>query len=184
MPMLGLTYAAYVALVGGSMIAFDAPPEAPGTTPPSWMTAVGRTAPQGGAVTARGATRRTAVDVEWRPDALGAWPLPWGLKPVAAVGAFSDGGAWLGPGVRKDFRLGSVGITPYTGPVLYQRQLGGGVRINRGKEWLQFRTGFDVWVPVGPTMRLGIGHYHLSNAQITKGSADTDVWRVSLAWRL
>ena len=27
MPMLGLTYAAYVALVGGSMIVFDAPQE-------------------------------------------------------------------------------------------------------------------------------------------------------------
>ena len=40
MPVLGLTYAAYVALVGGSMIAFDAPGEAahgaPGTAP-TWV---------------------------------------------------------------------------------------------------------------------------------------------------
>ena len=180
MPVLGLTYAAYVALVGGSMIAFDAPREAPGTMP-SWLTAVGRTDPQGGAVTARQAARSTAVDIEWRPDTLGALPLPWGLKPVAAAGAFSDGGAWLGLGVRKDFRVGPVGMTPYTGPVLYQSRLGDGAR---GNEWLQFRTGFDVWMPVGSAMRLGIGHYHLSNAQITKGSADTDVWRLSVAWRL
>ncbi len=176
MPMLGLTYAAYVALVGGSMIVFDAPQEV-SPTPTPWVLAVGRTAPQGGAAAGRGATRSTAVDVEWRGEA--AWPL--GLKPVVAAGVFADGGAWVGSGVRKDFRLGSVGITPHTGPVLYQSRLGEG---SRGSEWLQFRTGVDVWLPLGKSGHLALGHYHLSNAQITRGSADTDVWRVSLSWRL
>jgi hypothetical protein len=180
MPLLGMTYAAYVALVGGSMVAFDAPPTPPGATP-NWLVAVGRTDPQGRAVAARGAQRSTTMDVEWRPDTLGSWSLPWGLKPVVAAGAFADGGAWLGTGVRKDFRLGPLGISPHTGPVLYQSRLADGARSN---EWLQFRTGFDVWLPLGTNARVGVGHYHLSNAQITRGSADTDAWRLSFHWRL
>lgn len=181
MPVLGLTYAAYVSLVGASLVAFDestssASADLAAPAPATWVVGVGQTDPQAGARLRRQAQRQSSLDVEWRSSQ--AW---WrGIKPLVAAGAFADGGAHVGLGVYRDFQWGALSVTPFTGPVLYQSQLGQ----SSSSELLQVRTGFDVKWRVSPQMHMGLGHYHLSNAQITQGSADTDVWRATLSWAL
>jgi hypothetical protein len=91
-----------------------------------------------------------------------------------------DGAAYVTAAVRKDYRLGPVQITPYIGPALYQSHLG--TRF-ASKELLQFRTGFDVFVPVSNRLSFGLGFYHMSNANITNASAGLDVTRLGLQYR-
>jgi hypothetical protein len=181
MPVLGLTYAAYVSLVGASLVAFDestssAANHSTQPAPAHWVVGVGQTDPQAGARARRQAHQHPSLDLEWRSGQV--W---WrGIKPLVSAGAFADGGAHLGVGVYRDFHWGAWSVTPFTGPVLYQSQLGQ----SASSEILQVRTGFDVKWAISPQTQLGLGHYHLSNAQITRGSADTDVWRATLSWSL
>lgn len=102
-----------------------------------------------------------------------------GIKPVYSF-AVSREGAMLGAvGLYGGFRLGPVEITPHFSVGLYQDGIGG----FDAKELLQFRSGIDALVPLSDTVSLGLGIYHVSNADITRRSADLDVARLSIVWR-
>jgi len=172
MSAFGLTYAMYVAIVGGTLILVDPPPEATTATSAqnAWLFSVGRNDPDKKPVGENG-----FLSVEYRP----AQEIGWRFKPAYALGVSVDGAAYVTAAVRKDYRLGPVQITPYIGPALYQSKLG---RFE-SKELLQFRTGFDVFVPLTNKLSFGLGFYHMSNANITNKSAGLDITRVSLQYR-
>lgn len=164
--LLGLTYAQFVAIVGGSMLAFDAPYQSANQDTKYLITA-GTNAKNKGPV-----GRDGLLTLEARP----ANELAWGFKPVYSLGLSVDGAAFAGYGVRKDYSWRDVQVTPFFGPVLYQESLGN----FQGKQLLQFRTGFDVIYNFSPAVGLGWGFYHISNAGITTESAGIDVSRVTL----
>ena len=174
MAPFGLTYAVYVAIVGGSMLAFDPPPVAPsvtGTPPSLWRASLGFNDPKKGTVGQDG-----IFTLEYRPET----EIGWRFKPLYVVGASVDGAAYLGAAVRKDYQLGPVQVSPFIGPVLYQSQLG---NTFKSKELVQFRTGFDVLVPLTKDLSAGAGYYHISNAALTNASAGLDVTQVSLQYK-
>jgi len=164
--LLGLTYAQFVAVVGGAMVAFDGhePVQADASRALVSIDHVYKN--QGLAV------KESMLSVELRP----AQEWIWGFKPVYAVGAATDNSAYASLGVRKDYHFGNVQVTPFLGPALYQSKLG----TFKGNELLQFRTGFDVIYNMSPNVGFGVGVYHISNAQITKHSADKDMRRLTL----
>jgi hypothetical protein len=174
MAPFGLTYAVYVAIVGGSMIAFDPPPATPsvtGTPPSLWQLSLGRNDPKKGTVGQDG-----IFTLEYRPET----EIGWRFKPLYVVGASVDGAGYVGVGVRKDYTLGPVQVTPFIGPVLYQSQLG---NTFNSKELIQFRTGFDVLLPISKEFSAGMGYYHVSNAALTGSSAGLDVTKVTLQYK-
>jgi hypothetical protein len=173
MSAFGLTYAMYVAIVGGTLIAVNPAPEATTAGVPAqndWLFSYGRQDPDKKPVGEDG-----FLSVEYRP----AHEIGWRFKPLYALGVSVDGAAYVSAAVRKDYRLGPVQITPYIGPALYQSKLGRFA----SKELLQFRTGFDVLVPLTNKVSVGLGYYHMSNAKITNASAGLDITRVSLQYR-
>lgn len=113
--------------------------------------------------------------LEWRPEQY--WV--WGTKPIWSLGVAGDGAFYVSGGVRGDFTLGRVLMTPHFSLALYQDGQGG----FEAKELLQFRTGIDAFLPLGDRTMVGLGYYHLSNAQLTRRSADLDVVRLSLLVR-
>ncbi len=121
------------------------------------------------------ATQHAVATFEWRPDTA----LFWGTKPIWSLGISETGAAYVAGGIRGDFTLGRVLVTPHFSLALYRDGEGG----FESKELLQFRTGIDAFVPVGERTMLGIGYYHLSNAGLTSRSADWDVVRLSLLLR-
>ena len=174
MAPFGLTYAVYVAIVGGSMLAFDPPPATPsvtGTPANLWHLSVGRNDPKKGTVGQDG-----IVTLEYRPET----EIGWRFKPLYVVGASVDGAAYIGAAVRKDYQLGPVQVTPFIGPVLYQSFASNAFN---SKELIQFRTGFDVLVPINKELSAGMGYYHVSNASLTNASAGLDVTKVTLQYK-
>lgn len=166
-----MTYAAYVALVGASMLApetsFNAQPvEAKNKT---WLVSVG--------TNAKGKSD-VGQDGFLTAEYLSYSPLLWELKPNFAIGLSVDGGGFVGAGVRKDFAWGPVVVTPSFGPVLFQSDLG---RFE-SKELIQFKTGIDASIAVAKNAYVGVGVFHISNAGLTKSSAGVDVTRVSVRW--
>lgn len=168
--LLGMTYAQFVAALGGGMLAFE-PPVVPESNQSHWMVSVGTNDKDKAPVGQDG-----FLDLELHP----AQEWAWGFKPVYAVGVSVDGAAYASVGVRKDYRWGKFQFTPFIGPALYQQDLGGSFE---SEQLLQFRSGFTFSVDVTPNARLGLGMYHISNAQITEQSAEIDVTRVTLQIR-
>lgn len=102
-----------------------------------------------------------------------------GVRPVFGLGATREGSVLATAGVYRVFRIGPVAATPHFGPALFHDGRAG----LDARALLQFRSGIDVFVPVGETVALGLGIYHVSNAGITSRSANLDVVRVSLLRR-
>ena len=164
--ILGLSYAEFVAIIGGSMLAFD-PADHPANQDNRYLVTAGTNAKHKTPVGQDG-----FLAVEVRPSE----EIRWGLKPVYVAGLSVDGAGFAGYGVRKDYHWKNVQITPFTGPVIYQRSLSN----FEANQLLQFRTGFDVIYNFTPDVGLGMGVYHISNAGITSASAGIDVTRFTL----
>jgi hypothetical protein len=175
MSAFGMTYAVYVALVGSSMVAFDSrppPPNAPQAQHGTWNYSLGYDDPRKGTPGASG-----FVNVEYLPNG----PVLWrGLVPRYDFGISVDGAVFGSAGLRKGFYVSNVIITPYTGIVAYQSDLS---KSYKGRELIQFKTGIDVSLPLTPKVSLGIGYFHISNAGLTRSSAEIDVSRVLLQYR-
>lgn len=105
--------------------------------------------------------------------------LGWGLRPIYGVAVSGQGGILGTAGLHAVFQLGVVEVTPHFSLGLWQDGSGG----FDSDELIQFRTGIDAFLPLSPTVSLGLGIYHVSNAGITSRSADLDVVRLSLLWR-
>jgi hypothetical protein len=167
--ILGMTYAKFVAIVLGGMVGFQ-PAEHPASKDSQWLVTAGTNGKDKTPVGQEG-----FITVERRP----AEELAWGFKPVQSLGLSVDGAGFIGYGVRKDYRWGDVQLTPFFGPVLYQKSLGN----FEAKQLVQFRTGFDVMYNLTPAVGVGVGLYHISNARLTAQSAEIDVTRVTLQFK-
>lgn len=190
MAVLGLTYATYVALTVGAMAflpsdeqagneaggkdrtathseGLKAPADASGT----WLFSYGMNNPN---------KTSPGKDGFWSAEYWPSAPLFWKLKPIYGVGVSSDGAAYVTAATRRDFKVGPIMITPYTGPILYQSDPGSKWE---GRELIQFRTGIDVVIPVTNALSVGAGFYHISNAGLTTRSAEIDVSRISVQYR-
>lgn len=167
--LLGLTYAQFVAIVGGGMLVFD-PADHPESLNTHLVISVGQNAKNKSPVGQNG-----FLTIEGRPSR----EIAWGFKPVYSMGLSVDGAGFVGYGVRKDYRWGDLQLTPFFGPVLYQQQIG---RFE-AKQLVQFRTGFDVIYNVTPSVGMGLGMYHISNAGLTSESAGIDVTRFTLQFK-
>ncbi len=163
MPAIEGAYAIYVAAIAASLAFFQ-----PDSGMQAGDPASGRVAFSLGANIndSTSAARDGIATLTWRPER--DWRL--GLKPGLALGLAEDAG-FVALELRKDFRWGNVTVTPFIGPALWQAG-GGGLDAD---ELLQVRTGFDVAVRLGDRLELSAGTYHISNAQVTTGSADIDV---------
>lgn len=102
-----------------------------------------------------------------------------GLRPIYSFAASGQGAIYGAVGLHGAFSLGPVEITPHLSVGLFQDGRGG----FEARELLQFRSGIDAFLPLGPNTALGLGIYHVSNAGITRRSADLDVVRLSILWR-
>ena len=89
------------------------------------------------------------------------------------------GGVMVGAGLYLPGQLGAVEVTPHFSVVAWQDGRGG----FEVRELVQFRSGIDLAVPVSPTTSVGLGIFHVSNAGITRRSANLDVVRLAVLWR-
>ncbi|NTW55725.1 MAG: hypothetical protein HGB20_01615 [Chlorobiaceae bacterium] len=176
MSVLGLSYATYVALTAGVLVFVNpAEEKTAGENLPihknEWLITAGSNSKSG----SDGPGKDVLISVDYRPDSY----LFWKFKPLYAFGFAPDGAVYTSFGIRKDYRIGPVQITPFFGPALYQRDIGSRWE---AKELLQFRTGFDVMVPVTGEIKIGGGFYHISNGQNNDYSADIDVTHATVAF--
>lgn len=105
--------------------------------------------------------------------------LRYGLRPIYSFAVSGQGAVYGAVGLHGAVSLGPVEITPHFSVGLFQdRRTGFDAR-----ELLQFRSGLDAFLPLGPDLAVGLGLYHVSNARITRRSANLDVVRLSLLWR-
>lgn len=167
----GVTYAVFIGAILG-LLAFGKPGEESirrGAQAPNWLLSYGRNAPgksdfgQDGVMT-----------VEYRSDRA----LWFGLKPVYAAGT-DFRGAFVSVGLRKDFFLGDLQVSPYFGPALYQSRL----RDFSGGELMQFRTGIDLSYAVSDRIHVALGYYHMSNGRNDDHTAAVDVTRLVVSCR-
>lgn len=167
----GVTYAVFIGAILG-LLAFgkpDAESIRRGAQAPNWLLTYGRNAPDKSDFGQDG-----VLTVEYRSDQEG-W---FGLKPVYAAGTdFS--GAFVSVGVRKDFFLGDLQVTPFFGPALYQSRL----RDFSSGELIQFRTGIDLSYAIGDRMHVALGYYHMSNGRNDDHTAAIDVARLAVLCR-
>lgn len=115
------------------------------------------------------------LTVEQRPDRE-IWSA---LSPVYSFAISGKGAGYVAAGLRADVPLGQWLLTPHFSLAFYQDGEGG----FDSRELIQFRTGFDVFVPVTRQVSMGLGYYHMSNAGLTRKSADLDVLRLGVLWR-
>jgi hypothetical protein len=86
------------------------------------------------------------------------------LIPAVGITANSDGGYWAHAGFRYDLELKPNWIlTPNVAVAGYEK--GGGRDLGLG---LQFRTGVELAYQLTTSSRIGLGIYHMSNANIGK----------------
>lgn len=116
----------------------------------------------------------------WSVDYLPDGELFWGLQPLYGVGVFGDGGVYITAGLRKDFRWNKITLTPHTGTALFESGQNGA---NFDDETIQFRTGLDVGLQLNDRLDVSLGYFHMSNAGLTRASADVDVLRLGLRIR-
>jgi len=190
MAVLGLTYATYVALTVGAMALLpsdeDAKQEAAAksTTAASGEASQAPAAPSGTWLFSYGMNNPNQTspgkDGFFSAEYWPTEPLFWKLKSIYGAGVSTDGAAYVTAATRRDFKVGPVMITPYTGPILYQSKLGSNWE---GRELIQFRTGIDVVIPLTDALSVGAGFYHISNAGLTRRSAEIDVSRISVQYR-
>lgn len=95
-------------------------------------------------------------------------PIESGFNLIPTLGATltSDGGYWGYAGVRYDIYLNNHWIlTPHFAVAAYEQ--GGGVDLGYD---LEFRTGAELSYQFSDKSRLGLGLYHLSNADIGRNN--------------
>ena len=100
------------------------------------------------------------------------------LRPIYSFSVSRNGGFMGGVGLHGVFGLGPVEVTPHLSLGLWQDGSGG----FESRELIQFRSGIDFFVPVTANTRIGLGYFHVSNAGITRRSADQDVIRLAVMW--
>lgn len=130
--------------------------------------------PDFGAPSAR-VWRRSVAGVEVRGDR----DLWRGVRPTFGLGVTRAGSVLATAGAYRVFRIGPVAATPHFGPALFHDGRAG----LDARALVQFRSGIDLFVPVGETVALGLGVYHVSNAGITSHSANLDVVQLSVLLR-
>lgn len=172
MPKLRTAALALALLAGlGPAAAQDRPePRSMDRPGPALLFSVG---PDFGAGRSR-AWREGFASLERRSDT----PLRFGLRPLQSVSVGRHGAVLATVGVHAVWRVGPVTVTPHFGPGLYH----GGGRFD-AKELLQFRSGVDVFLPLTERTAIGLGIVHVSNARITRRSANLDIVRLSILWR-
>ena len=102
-----------------------------------------------------------------------------GLRPVYSFAVTRRGGVMAGAGLHTGLQLGAVEVTPHFSVLLWQDGRGGFTT----RELVQFRTGIDLFVPLSRDTSVGLGYYHVSNAGLTRRSANLDVLRLGVLWR-
>ena len=174
---LDLTYGVFAGLVGASLL-FLPPTEAMRAADPPRGAVAFALGPE---VDVRGGRRlsRNFASLEYLPESRG----PLGTKPVFAASLSSGGAGFVSAGLRQDYRLGPLQVTPHFSVAAWHS----GQHGVETRELLQFRTGLDLYLSLTERTALGLGFYHLSNAQLTRSitpfSADVDVFRLGLLHR-
>ena len=174
---LDLTYGVFAGLVGASLLFL--PPTEPmrAGDPPRGAVAFSL----GPEVDARGGRRlsQNFATLEYLPESR----APFGTRPVYAAALSSDGAGFVSAGLRHDYRLGPLQVTPHFSVAAWHS----GQHGFETRELLQFRTGLDLYLSVTENTAVGLGFYHLSNGQLTRSitpfSADVDVVRIGLLHR-
>lgn len=156
----GLTYAEFVMGIGLSMFygPADIAPQAP-----QWALTLGTT-------THNAATpfEENFLTLTHRRDGV-----VWGkFTPIYAAGLSDQGTGFVSAGLGRPLDVFGIKVMPFTGPAFYFDK--------NNSDSLQFRTGFDITQPLGETMALSGGYYHISNAQNNAASADIDVAHLGL----
>ncbi len=101
------------------------------------------------------------VGVEYRFAPLAS---VFNLIPTLGAAMHADGGYWAYAGLRYDFNLNPKWIvTPNFAVAGYED--GAGRDLGHG---LEFRTGLDLAYQLTDRSRLGLGIYHMSNAELGK----------------
>ena len=101
------------------------------------------------------------------------------LRPIYSFAVSRRGGVMGGVGVHGLVPLGPLELTPHFSLGLWQDGPGG----FDARELVQFRSGIDLFLPITPDISVGVGYYHVSNASLTRRSADEDVIRLAVLWR-
>lgn len=92
------------------------------------------------------------------------------LSPAVGVTANTDGGYWAHAGLRYDYFLSDTWmVTPALGVVAYED--GAGQDLGSG---LLFRSGLEIAYKPSPYNRIGLGIYHLSNADLAKNNPGSE----------
>ena len=101
------------------------------------------------------------------------------LRPVYSLSVSRQGAVLGGVGLLASLPLGAAELTPSFSVALWQDGHGG----FDARALIQFRTGIDLLVPVTQNASVGLGIFHVSNAGLTRRSADLDVVRLAVQWR-
>lgn len=109
----------------------------------------------------------TEIGLEYRARPLAAL---FELKPAVGVTANADGGYWAHAGLRYDYFLSpSWVLTPGLSVVAYEdgagRDLGSG---------FLFRSGLEIAYKPDRFRRIGLGIYHMSNADLAKNNPGSE----------
>lgn len=158
----GLTYAAFVAGIGLSMVFGPVDPTAPqsshalslGTTVMPWAQGEQNFA----------TSTQISDQVIWHR-----------FNPIYALGLSDQGTGFISAGLGRKLDVFGVKVMPFTGPTLYFD--------NDNNDILQFRTGFEISQNLTENLTLTGGYYHISNGQANAASADIDVAHLGLKLR-
>jgi hypothetical protein len=154
-------YAIYVLAVAASLLAQGETAEAPRLSL-GWGRNINTESPEG---------RDGILILDW----ISGHDIAGGLSPGLSAGIAPSGMAYMSLDLRKTFRFGPVNLSPHIGPALYGS---GGFDAS---ELVQVRTGFEIEWRLSDQADLRVGTWHMSNAQITDGSADLDVVEIGLS---
>jgi hypothetical protein len=155
----GLTYAAFVAGIGLSMV----------------FGPVDTTAPQSSRALSLG-TVTTLGDENFVTYTQISDQVVWNrFNPIYAVGLSDQGTGFISAGLGRRLEVFGIKIMPFTGPTLYFDK--------NNNDVIQFRTGFEISQNLTNTMSLTGGYYHISNGQANAASADIDVAHLGLRLR-
>lgn len=98
------------------------------------------------------------------------------FHPIYAVGLSDQGAGFISASLGRHLDVFGIKITPYIGPSLYFD--------NNNNDIVQFRTGFEISHNLTDTLSLTGGYYHISNGRANAASADIDVAHLGLKMQL
>ncbi len=115
------------------------------------------------------------VGVEYRFDAQESF---FDVIPALGISANSDGGYWAHVGGRYDIHLGEKWIlTPQLAAVAYED--GAGQDLGSG---FLFRTAIELGYRTGPSSRVALTLYHMSNADLAKNNPGSESLMLSYSF--